>query len=63
MTIKSALLVISETYESFEVAESESTVPAKLDHMLDHLDAYRRASDESSVAHALIDAIREFVNS
>ncbi len=47
----------------FEAMQSESEVPAKMNHMLANLDAYRRASDEFGVADSLIDAIREFVGS
>jgi UDP-N-acetylglucosamine transferase subunit ALG13 len=47
----------------FEVVESESEIPARLDHMLANLDGYRRDSGEFGVADRLIDAIREFVNS
>jgi len=47
----------------FEVIESETEVPARLDHMLANLDAYRRAADEFGVADSLLDAIREFANS
>jgi len=45
----------------FEVVTSESDIPARLDHMLANLDAYRSASDTFGVADSLLDAIREFV--
>lgn len=51
------------SFASFEVVESESEIPARLTHMLAHLDDYRRASDEFGVADSLIDAIRAFVDS
>jgi UDP-N-acetylglucosamine transferase subunit ALG13 len=47
----------------FEVVESESEIPARLDHILANLEGYRRASDEFGTADSLIDAIREFVGS
>ena len=51
------------SYQSFQVIESESLLPATVDHMLAHLDEYGKASDSFGVTDALIDAIREFVNS
>jgi UDP-N-acetylglucosamine transferase subunit ALG13 len=47
----------------FEVLESESDIPARLDHMLANLESYRGACDESGVSDSLIKAIRAFVNS
>jgi UDP-N-acetylglucosamine transferase subunit ALG13 len=47
----------------FEVVESESDIPARMDHIVANLEEYRRASDEYGVAESLIDAIREFVSS
>jgi UDP-N-acetylglucosamine transferase subunit ALG13 len=47
----------------FEVVESESDIPARLDHMLANLVSYRRAGDEFGVTDRLIEAIRTFVNS
>jgi UDP-N-acetylglucosamine transferase subunit ALG13 len=50
------------SFALFEVVESESEIPARINHMLANLDSYRRASDEFGVADSLIDAIREFVS-
>ena len=47
----------------FEVVETESEIPARIDRMLAKLDTYRRSADEFGVADSLINAIREFVNS
>jgi UDP-N-acetylglucosamine transferase subunit ALG13 len=47
----------------FEVVDSESEIPARLDHMLANLERYRRASDEFGVADSLLDTIREFASS
>ena len=49
-------------FARFEVVESESEIPARIDHMLRDLETYRRASDEFGVGDDLIRAIREFVN-
>ena len=46
----------------FEVVESESQIPPRIDHMLANLDRYRRASVEFGVGDGLIRAIQEFVN-
>jgi UDP-N-acetylglucosamine transferase subunit ALG13 len=46
----------------FEVVESESEIPARIDHMLVNLNRYRRTADEFGVADSLIDAIREFAS-
>ncbi len=51
------------TFGIFEVVESESEIPARMDHMLANLGGYRRASDEFGVADSLLDVIREFVSS
>jgi len=51
------------SFALFEVVESESEIPTRLDHMLASLDEYRGASDEFGVGDSLIDAIREFVDS
>jgi UDP-N-acetylglucosamine transferase subunit ALG13 len=47
----------------FEVVESESEIPVRIDRMLKNLDTYRRSADEFGVTDSLINAIREFVNS
>ena len=52
-----------DSFALFEVVESESEIPARMDHMLASLDTYRRASDDFGVAESLLDAIREFVRS
>ena len=49
-------------FEQFEVVDSESEIPARLDHMLANLQSYRTASDQFGVGDGLIAAIREFVN-
>jgi UDP-N-acetylglucosamine transferase subunit ALG13 len=50
------------SFAQFEMVESESEIPARMNHMLADLDRYRRASDEFGVGDSLIDAIREFVS-
>jgi UDP-N-acetylglucosamine transferase subunit ALG13 len=50
------------SFALFEVVESESEIPERLDYMLANLDGYRRGSDAFGVGDSLIDAIREFVN-
>jgi UDP-N-acetylglucosamine transferase subunit ALG13 len=50
------------SFAQFEVVESESEIPARMDYMLANLDRYRGASVESSVGDSLIEAIREFVS-
>jgi len=47
----------------FEVVDSESEIPSRIDQMLANLDGYRRASDEFGVADSLLNTIREFVGS
>ena len=47
----------------FEVVESESEIPAPMDHIVAKLETYGRAADEFGVAGGLLDAIREFVSS
>ena len=47
----------------FEVVESESEIPARMDHIVANLGSYRGASDDFGVADSLLDAIREFVSS
>ncbi len=50
------------SFRLLEVVDSESEIPARIDHMLANLVGYQRASDEFGVADSLIDAIREFAN-
>ena len=49
------------TFAQFEVVNSESAIPARLDHMLANLDTYQHDSEEVGVGDSLISAIREFV--
>jgi UDP-N-acetylglucosamine transferase subunit ALG13 len=49
------------SFSLFEVVESESEVPARIDHMLANLETYRRASDKFGSGESLINAIQEFV--
>ena len=51
-----------QSFALFEVVESESDIAERLDHMLRHLEDYRRSSDAFGVGDGLIDGIREFVN-
>jgi len=46
----------------FEVVDSESEIPGRIDHVLANLETYRRASDDFGVKGTLIEAIREFVS-
>jgi UDP-N-acetylglucosamine transferase subunit ALG13 len=50
------------SFAQFEIVESASEIPVRMNHMLADLDSYRRASDEFGVGDSLIDAIREFVS-
>ena len=50
------------SFALFEVVESESEIPGRMNHMLANLDSYRRASDQFGVSDSLINAIREFVS-
>ena len=45
----------------FEVVETESEIPERIDHMLANLERYRSASDVFAVGDGLIAAIRDFV--
>lgn len=48
-------------FAQFEMVDSESEVPGRIDHMLADLDNYRCASDDVGVGDSLIAAVREFV--
>ncbi len=50
------------SFELFEVVETESEIPGRIDHMLANLERYRRATDVYAVGDGLIDAIRKFAN-
>ena len=50
------------SFALFEVVESESEIPVRMNHMLANLDSYRRAADQFGVGDSLINAIREFVS-
>jgi UDP-N-acetylglucosamine transferase subunit ALG13 len=50
------------SFAQFEVVESESEIPSRMDHILANLDRYRPASDEVAGGDRLIAAIRDFVS-
>lgn len=50
-------------FAQFEIVESESEIPAMIDHMLANPDHYPCAGSECGAADRLVDAIREFVGS
>jgi UDP-N-acetylglucosamine transferase subunit ALG13 len=49
------------SFSLFEVVESESEIPERIDDMLANLESYQGASDRFGVEDGLINAIREFV--
>ena len=51
------------SFARFEVVESESEIPAMIDHMLANLDRYPCTDNASGASDRLVDAIREFVSS
>ena len=50
------------SFATIEVAESESQIPERIDHMLRTLESYRRAADVFGVGDGLLHAIRDFVS-